>query len=140
MFKGIFKKADVILLAVLVAAGLIASLAVARSGHDGGSITVKVGGKTAGSSALDEDRTLLITSDGTVREAQDQESGSLSDYNIIQIKNGSVNMTEADCHNQVCVNHKPISRTGQSIICLPHKVVVEITSGKEDGDYDTISQ
>ena len=48
-------------------------------------------------------------------------------------------MESSDCHNQVCVNHKPISRSGESIICLPHKVVVQIEGGKE-ADVDAVAQ
>ena len=48
-------------------------------------------------------------------------------------------MKSSDCRNQVCVNHAPISRSGESIICLPHKLVVRIQSGKE-ADVDAIAQ
>ena len=54
-------------------------------------------------------------------------------------ENGTVKMESSDCHNQVCVNHKPISRSGESIICLPHKVVVQIEGGKE-ADVDAVAQ
>ena len=154
MIKGIFKKADLILLAVLVIGGLFASLAVARAGGDTGSVVIKAAGKTAGTYALDEDRTLLITADGDVQEIDDgnadsaelaQQDGSRAadgsaGYNIVQINDGQVSMIEADCHNQVCVNHKPITKSNESIICLPHKVVVEISGKEADDGYDTIAQ
>lgn len=46
--------------------------------------------------------------------------------NILQIKDSKVKMIYADCKNQICVNHKEISKKGESIICLPNKIVVEI--------------
>lgn len=46
--------------------------------------------------------------------------------NTIEIKDGTVDMIDADCKNQICVDHKPISKNGESIICLPNKVIVEI--------------
>lgn len=47
-------------------------------------------------------------------------------YNILQIQNHTATITEADCPDQICVKQKSISHTGEMIVCLPHKVVVEI--------------
>ena len=44
-------------------------------------------------------------------------------------------MIEADCPDLICVHHKPISRQGESIVCLPHKVIVEVT-GEESAQED----
>ncbi len=49
-------------------------------------------------------------------------------YNIVQIKNGRVKVTEATCKNQVCVKAKAISKAGESIVCLPHQMIVKIVS------------
>lgn len=46
--------------------------------------------------------------------------------NIFQIENGIVSVVEADCRDQICVKHAGISRNGESIVCLPHKLVIEI--------------
>ncbi|MBR7133913.1 MAG: NusG domain II-containing protein [Clostridia bacterium] len=46
--------------------------------------------------------------------------------NTVEIKNGAVSVISADCKNQICVNHKAISKKGESIACLPNKVIVEI--------------
>ena len=45
--------------------------------------------------------------------------------NTVVIKNGEVFMEKSNCKNQICVKHKKISRSGESIICLPNKVIVE---------------
>ncbi len=47
-------------------------------------------------------------------------------HNTVEIKNGSVDVIWADCKNQICVNHKKISKKGEGIICLPNRVTVEI--------------
>ena len=49
----------------------------------------------------------------------------------IQIKDGEASMIEADCPDQICVHEKAISADGESIICLPNKIVVEVESDKE---------
>lgn len=45
--------------------------------------------------------------------------------NTIVIKNGEVFMKDANCKNQICVMHKKIKRSGESILCLPNRVIVE---------------
>ena len=51
-------------------------------------------------------------------------------YNLISVTDSMVVVEDADCKDQICVHHKPISSKGESIICLPHKLVVEIVSGE----------
>ena len=46
--------------------------------------------------------------------------------NVIEIKDGVVFVKSASCKNQVCVNTGKISKKGESIVCLPNKVIVEI--------------
>ncbi len=46
--------------------------------------------------------------------------------NEVVIENGKVNVVYADCKNQVCVNTKEAEKAGDLIVCLPHKVVIEI--------------
>lgn len=46
--------------------------------------------------------------------------------NILRISKGKVWFQNADCPDKICVNTGKIQYAGQSIICLPHKVVVEI--------------
>lgn len=46
--------------------------------------------------------------------------------NTVIIKDGIVYMSNATCKNQICVNSGKISKKGESIICLPNKVIVEI--------------
>ena len=47
-------------------------------------------------------------------------------YNLISVTDGTVVVEAADCKDQICVRHKPVSSRGESIICLPHRLVVEI--------------
>ena len=45
---------------------------------------------------------------------------------IMIIKDGEVYMQEADCPNQICVHHAPISHKGETIVCLPNRIIIEI--------------
>lgn len=46
--------------------------------------------------------------------------------NTIEIKNGKADVTKATCKNQICVRHKIIENKGESIVCIPNGVIVEI--------------
>ena len=48
-------------------------------------------------------------------------------------------MEWADCPDQICVNHRPVSRNGESIICLPNEVVVSVKGG-EEAELDGVVQ
>lgn len=47
-------------------------------------------------------------------------------YNILVINNKRVRIKDADCPDKICVNHKDISFNGEDIICIPHKLVINI--------------
>jgi hypothetical protein len=46
--------------------------------------------------------------------------------NTFVVKDGEAYIREADCPNQICVEHAPVSKKKETIVCLPHKLVVEI--------------
>lgn len=47
-------------------------------------------------------------------------------YNLFSVTDDTVRMEAADCRDQICVNHKPISDNRENIICLPHRLLIEI--------------
>ena len=47
--------------------------------------------------------------------------------NTLVIKDGKASISTANCPDKICVAHRAISKTGETIVCLPHKLVVEIT-------------
>ena len=50
-------------------------------------------------------------------------------HNRVTIRDGQAAVYEADCPNQICVNTAPASEIGDMIVCLPHRLVVEIVPG-----------
>lgn len=48
--------------------------------------------------------------------------------NTIEVSDGRVCVSQADCANQICVDTGWISAEGQTITCLPHKLIVEVVS------------
>ena len=72
-------------------------------------------------------------------DAQEPELPEGTSYNLLLIQNGNVQMLAADCPDQICVRHKPVFRAQESIICLPHKLSVEITGAKgKAADTETL--
>ncbi len=64
---------------------------------------------------------------------------NINDKNRLVIKDGTVDMTDANCPDKICVHHQPISKIGETIVCLPNRVVVTIT-GQKDEKIDIIVQ
>lgn len=118
------QKRDWVLIAVIVCVTVLALFLHEYIGGKGaGCATVKVKGEIEGVYSLAKDQTIEING-GT---------------NILKIRNGSADMTEADCPDKLCVNQKAISKNGESIICLPNKVTVTIESS-EDSVFDAVAQ
>ena len=44
----------------------------------------------------------------------------------VEIKDGKVAVTEADCPDKICVRHGPTDQTADPIVCLPHTLVVQV--------------
>ncbi len=52
--------------------------------------------------------------------------------NQLVIQEGKADMTDADCPDKLCVNHPPVSKIGETIVCLPNRVVVTIVGSKSE--------
>lgn len=49
--------------------------------------------------------------------------------NTLSVEKGRICVSEADCPDQVCVNQGWISNGTVPIICLPHRLMIEIVDG-----------
>lgn len=58
-------------------------------------------------------------------------------YNTLIIKDNSAYISEANCRDHICISQKTISNFGETIVCLPHKLVVEIKGG-ENSEFDAV--
>jgi hypothetical protein len=58
--------------------------------------------------------------------------------NVLVIQDGYAYMKEADCPDGLCIHQGRIHKAGQSIVCLPNRVVVTIES--DDVAYDVLAQ
>lgn len=63
------------------------------------------------------------------------------DYNIVEVKDGYVSVTEADCADLICVHTGKVQNQGDVIACLPHKLIVYIEREDSRGqDADMIAR
>lgn len=46
--------------------------------------------------------------------------------NHLSISNGAAQITESDCNNGICVASNSINKSGETIVCLPHKLIIKI--------------
>ena len=60
-------------------------------------------------------------------------------YNLIEIDDERVRVIEADCPDKLDVKQGYISKTGEVIICVPNKLVIEIKGIEDKRDVDYIS-
>jgi hypothetical protein len=58
--------------------------------------------------------------------------------NTLVIKNGKAFIKDANCPDKICEGHNKISYTGETIVCLPHKVVIEIVAEDTSEDLDSV--
>ena len=111
----------------LLAAGVLVLAAalwfLLRPGGEGGWVVVTVDGAEVGRYALAEDRTVAIGE---------------ADYNILEITGGRAAVTEANCGDHTCVHTGWISREGETIVCLPHRLVVRIEGAS--GGLDAVAR
>ena len=76
-----------------------------------------------------------ITIDGNLYASyslSENERVDINGSNILIIEEGKARMIDANCPDQLCVHQKAISKDGESIICLPNKIVVSIIGGEEN--------
>ena len=125
------RKNDIMIFGILILTALVLLGFRSFFTKEGGTAIVTVNGTEFGSYDLQENQTIDIHmtkgSDGRVCE------------NTVIIEDGEVHMGSANCPDRLCVKQGSVTKVGESIICLPNRVVVTIQGG-EEGAYDGISQ
>lgn len=115
---------DIILVAaVLLVAGSIYMYTVMPGRSSAASslkVVVRVDGEVYGEYPLNSNKVIELST----------ERGN----NKIIINNSTVWMEDADCPDKVCVKTGKIKSPGQTVVCLPHRVVIEIKGDNADID------
>ena len=62
-------------------------------------------------------------------------------YNIVKIHDKGVEIIEASCPDKVCIHQGFITKSSESIVCLPNKVHIKITTEDNyESEEDVISK
>ncbi|MBO5512929.1 MAG: NusG domain II-containing protein [Clostridia bacterium] len=109
---------DLIFIIAILAVVAIGAAALFLLRGEGSAVRVEVDGTVMGTYPLSVDREVEIITG---------ENGE--ELNLLVIKDGKATIATATCPDGICAAHKPISREGESIVCLPHKVVITVIGG-----------
>lgn len=73
----------------------------------------------------------LIASYSLDEELEETFYGADGSMNRMVIQGGEAWIEDADCPDRLCVKQGKISKNGQAVTCLPHKLVVTVENGEE---------
>lgn len=127
------KKNDYILLILCLLAGLALWGGFRLTHRSPGSyVTISIDGREYKTLPLSLDTELIIP-------------GADGGSNCLTIKNEQASITDADCPDKLCVRQPAIHHNGESLICLPHKVIAEVHNtnpddGSDDNGMDAIAR
>ena len=106
-------KNDLILVGVILSLALIVFCLFKFSLKPGSSVVINVNGEEKYRFSLNQDLEEFVICDG-------------ANENTIKIEDGKVWVENATCPDKICVSHAPIKNDGETIVCLPNKVVVAV--------------
>ena len=106
---------DLFLVAALLLLGGVLALVLWLTRQTGGTVTVQIGGETVMQLPLGEDGLLVL--------------GEGEHTNTLVIRDGKAQVVEASCPDKICVGQGAIQYTGESIVCLPHRLVITVQGG-----------
>lgn len=115
------KKKDKILFVSVIAISLLALLIMKfTDGKQGEYVVIRQDGEIYDTYRLDEKQVIEIKAD--------------EGYNRICISGQKAYMEEADCPDGYCMRQNEISKEKETIVCLPHKLVVEIVQTGDENE------
>ncbi|MFI3170980.1 MAG: NusG domain II-containing protein [Eubacteriales bacterium] len=112
------KKNDFILIGIVLLVAISGYIFYNINAETSTSVLVSVNGELYGEYSLEENQVVEI-----------------NESNILLIQDGEAYMIEATCPDGLCLHQGAISKSGESIICLPNEVVV-VGSGNSESEFD----
>ena len=125
--KFLNNKIEKVLWIIILGVAVALFLFLKFSANDGETVIVKVDKKEIARYDLNTDREVII-------------DGKDGGKNTLVIKDGKAYIKDATCPDKLCEHQGKVHMVGQSLICLPNRVVIEITDDKKDEEFDGISK
>lgn len=113
------RKSDIILAAVIVVICITAAVLPFLFSSEGEVVRIYVAGQLYAEKSLSEDSVTSV--DGLMD---------------VVISGGNVHVENSVCPSGVCEHSAPIGRSGDSIICLPNRIMIKISG---EGETDAVS-
>lgn len=120
------KRRDLIIIALaLLAAGALYAVSQLSLGAAASTVVVTVDGQEVLRRPLAvEDRYEIAQEDGKL--------------NVLRVEDGAVWMEEANCRDGLCIRQGKMRNGAKTIVCLPNKVVVQLTGDAPAGEEDEL--
>ena len=67
-----------------------------------------------------------------VKESYDLVVSTVYGRNTVHVSPGAISVIEADCPDRICVMMGELTGSGLPIICMPHRLIIEIEGGEFD--------
>lgn len=122
------RRNDVIFIAVILLVAMAAMIYLFVFRKEGNVVKVTVDGKLYGTYSLSDNinKDIIAGEDGT-------------SLNRLVISDGKAYMEYATCPDGICVDHRPIFRDGESIVCLPNRVVITVITEDNSDAPDIVA-
>ena len=112
--------ADILLICGLLVVALSVFLIIELTRGEGATVEVSVDGEIVATYSLSVDGEYSLNG-GT---------------NLLVISGGEAYMIEADCPDGLCIGQGAVSREGQTIVCLPNRVMIRVVGAESDVDLE----
>ncbi len=126
--SGFHLRNDIIFIAALLFLATVGIIYLFVFRESGDTVKVTVDGELYGVYSLSEN----ITKD--IHTGDDGEG-----LNRLIIEDGRAHIETATCPDGICVSHPPVFRNGESIVCLPNKVVVTVITRSDTDSPDIVA-
>ncbi len=126
----IFKKLDIVIIVFLLIISFTPYLMSAKAlskQYSSVYANIKVSGKlykTINLSSIKDEQSIVLNTD--------------KGNNTILINNSGIKMIHADCKDELCIKQGTIKKVTESLVCLPHELIIEIKGEESTNDDDII--
>ena len=116
---------DIILAVIVIALAAMGLLLLNVFKTEGSFVAVKIDGEETARYPLSVNTEVVIETGDDGR-------------NTLVIEDNKAFMKDANCPDKICEGHQKISYKGETIVCLPHKVVIEIVTDDSENELDVV--
>ena len=118
-------KNDIILAVIVITLAAVGLLLLNIFKTEGAFAVVKIDGKETARYPLSVNTEVIIETENDGK-------------NTLVIEDNKAFMKDANCPDKICEGHSKISYKGETIVCLPHKVVIEIIADDSENELDVV--